>query len=192
MRTYSLNLLAAIVIPLLLTCSSCNLDRDFCTTASYEAVNTGFLIKIIGAGTVPFGHDLSNDYMAVAIVCPLAKSSGKPIRLKRTGLSLARYEIIGGDSGPLAWTFRDKGSVLERVFRSAGFDINWSAEIAETMHVFGNISSGPKATIMPGQTKFLKVKAVKFRRAECTDQTPIKWIERSALALNCSSSTSGS
>ena len=147
----------------------------------------GYVIKVLGAGTVQAGRDLSDDFNAVAMVCPMAGSSGKPIRLRLTGAASANYAVVGGVSGIITWTFQDKPNILERIFRAAGFGKNWADEIAETMRVFENISLGPKGTIMPGQSKFLKVHSVDFQREKCDEQSPNKWIEQSLLTLGCPS-----
>ena len=168
-------------------CLGCGQTYNFCTRAEYEAPKMRYVIKTLGAGTVKAGQDFSYEFKGAAMVCPAANSSAKPIRLRRNGAQSARYEIVGGESGFLIWTFRDKPSVLQRVFRSAGFGNISPEEIAETMRVWGNVSSGPKGTTMPGQSKFLKVNSVEFQRQICDRKTPNKWIEQISLTLGCSS-----
>lgn len=158
----------------------------FCTQAEYEAPEMGFHIKMLGAGVVTAGDDLSNDSRAIAMICP-SVSTAKPIRLTRTGPLTAEYSVTGGESGVLDWDFRSKSKVLASVFRSADFSSASDNEIAETMRVFENISYGPKGTTMPGQARFLKGISVEFQGEKCTEQTTSQWIEQTSLTLNCSS-----
>jgi len=159
--------------------------HKFCTQAVYEAPQMGFRIKVLGAGVVEPGDDLSNGYRAIAVICPTA-GTASPIRLIRTGLNTGEYSLTDGGSDVLDWDFRSKSKVLAKMFRSAGFGSPSDDEIAETMHVFENVSYGIKGTTMPSQTKFLTGISVDFSLDKCEGQAPQEWVQQNSLTLDCS------
>lgn len=168
-----------------IACMGCNLAYDFCTRAYYKAPQTGYVIKVAGAGHVAAGHDLSEDHYSVAMVCPTAESPGKAFRITRTGPSTAKYDIREGESGVVTWDFQTQSRALTNVFRHAGFSRISGDEIAETMRVFENVARGPKGTTLPGQTKSLTVNFVDFFDDVCKQLTPTKWLMQTSAILDC-------
>ena len=159
-------------------------NHAFCTEATYVAPDTGFELKLLGSGIVKAGDDLSEDHIAVAMICPLT-GSGNPMRLVRRGPVTAEYFAKEGATGVLNWTHKTKSKILEPIFQTAGFQLISDPELAETMRVFLSVSFGEKSTIMPGQTRFLKVKSVEFHRSACGTETHNQWMEKVSSKLGC-------
>ncbi len=158
--------------------------HGFCTVAEYDAPEMNFRLKIVGAGEIETGADLSFDTNAIALICPSANTS-KSFRLKRTAELAGEYAITDGETGLLEWDSQRDQTVLETVFQAAGYERLSDNEIAETMRVFKGISYGPKGTTMPGQSDIFKVISVNFKTEQCQAHSASKWLEESEKMLSC-------
>jgi hypothetical protein len=147
------------------------LDHDFCTLAAYEAPKTGCRIFVFSKGVVKAGRDLSEDFDGSARICPTAGASGKDLKLTITAMEKARYEMADGSGGVLAWTWKDFPETLKTLFRKAGYPARDETEIMEIGRVINGVMSGPKGTVLEGQTAILNVLEVDYRYGGCTDET---------------------
>ena len=128
-----------------ITALACQSDYQFDTTAHYEAVRSRYELSVHATGIVRAGDDLSNRSHVDVIIAPLGAAGS------RIQFSLARP-----DSMPRA------AEIAKRV-TDAGFTAD-SEELAETVRVVNGALAGPKATLMDGQTRVLRVVDVQFRR----------------------------
>jgi hypothetical protein len=125
--------------------ASCQHDYRFDTHARYEAPRSGYRLDVHAAGLVLAGDDLSRRSRGEVTITP-SDSGGSVVTLK-AGL-------------PDALPTR---SEIARRLREAGY-APVADEIAETEHAIGGALAGPKATLMDGQTKVLRVLEVTFDR----------------------------
>jgi hypothetical protein len=127
------------------TFAACQYDYRFDTHARYEAPQSGYRLDVRAAGVVLAGDDLSRRSGGEVTISPSA-SAGSVVTLN-VGLP---------DALP-------NRSEIDRRLREAGYD-PVAEEVAETEHAIGGALAGPKATLMEGQTKTLRVLEVRFRR----------------------------
>ena len=141
-------------------CSNTTLTGyDFKTIASYKALNSKFEINIIATGHVPKGLDLGSGISKGTIVFTESADTIQFVTNsnKLTELKLNLNNFKTSDSLNFTNTFVE---ILTKIGHSC-YDIN---ELQEAEEVIKAASYGPKATIMEGQTKFLKVNKVEFIR----------------------------
>lgn len=117
-------------------------DRRFDTRATYRAPTGRFDVVIHATGIVRAGADLADESTADVRIAPLA--GGQPIEMRVT--------LPKGPGAP------DVAELLRR----GGYDAP-RAELDEVNLVVDLALRGPKATLMPGQTKVLTVVEVRFR-----------------------------
>ena len=96
-------------------------------------------------GIVRAGDDLSNRSHVDVIIAPLGAAGSR-----------IQFSLALPDSMPRA------AEIAKRV-TDAGFTAD-SEELAETVRVVNGALAGPKATLMDGQTRVLRVVDVEFRR----------------------------
>jgi len=159
--------------------------HKFCIQTEYEAPDTGFYIRMLSAGKVAAGEDLSADHRASALLCS-STNAAKSIRLNRVDHDLVNYEVADGESGTFRWNFRSNAAVLAEPLRTAGYPGSSADEIIETLNAFQNMVFGRKAIMMPGQTDHLIVKSVNLSAAQCESRTSDEWIAQELVKLNCS------
>jgi hypothetical protein len=146
------------------------LDHAFCTLAAYEAPHTGCRVFVFSEGIVKAGRDLSEGSDGSALICSTAGASRKDVKLAITHMEKARYEISGGSKGVLAWTWNDFPETLNRLFDKAGYQARDEAELMEIGRVMNGVMSGPKGTVLKGQTTILNVLEVDYRYGKCTSE----------------------
>jgi hypothetical protein len=124
--------------------AACERDYRFDTHARYSAPAGGFDVAIDASGLVKAGYDLSDDSTATVTI---TSSSNRPAPLR---LQLVRRPLTNDVS-------------VVKAAREAGFAPS-DEEAAELAHAVGGALSGPKATLMEGQTRSLRVIDVTFVR----------------------------
>ena len=70
----------------------------------------------------------------------------------------------------LSWTWKDFPETLDTLFDKAGYPTRDETEIMEIGRVINGVMSGPKGTVLEGQTAILNVLAVDFSYGKCTDE----------------------
>ena len=144
------------VLPIvgLVLLGACQRDYEFHTVAVYEAPRGGYTIRIEGRGLVRAGHDLSERASGVMELSPSTPRGPVPIRV---GLSLQDSRVqIDLDSDPVT-------VVLSRRLTGAGYTVH-AGELEELASAAEGVLMGPKGTLMPDQTKVLRVISVTFDR----------------------------
>ena len=124
---------------------ACQQDYRFDTTARYRAARSGYELAVHVTGVVRAGDDLSERSRADVRITPMG-----------TAGSRIEFSVALPDARPT------KGDIAKR-FTNAGFAAD-SEELAESVRAIGGALAGPKATLMEGQTKVLRVLDVTFRR----------------------------
>lgn len=138
MRVYAV--LAGCALMLL----ACETDHRFDTHARYAAPVGGFDIAIKASGIVKAGDDISENSIATVAITSPSRRIG-PLRLQ-----LARRPLT-------------RDASVARAAREAGFEPS-EAEAVELDRAVGGALSGPKGTLMAGQTHALRVIDVTFVR----------------------------
>jgi hypothetical protein len=134
----------AIVILATLIIVACQQDYRFDTVARYEATNSHYQLSVHAAGMVRAGDDLSRQSHADVTITPTV-SEGSRIAF---GVALPGATL---DPATLATRLADAGyhAVPD--------------ELAESLRAIEGALSGPKATLMDGQTHALRVLQVTFQ-----------------------------
>jgi hypothetical protein len=132
------------------TLAACAADRAFKTTAVYEVGDGLCSLRIEARGVVSAGHDVSREAAGTVIVSP---KSGHPTRLP-IALKDGVFSIDGASGAGLRF---------EERLADAGCPPN-AAEAPEIASALSGVLAGPKGTLMPGQTKAIKVLSVVFDR----------------------------
>ena len=122
--------------------AACGGGYRFETRAHYTAPSAGLDISINASGNVASGADLSEQSTADVTIAPVGRG-GSALHLK---LALP----APGGRTPIAGPLRDAGLIAS------------PAEVEEIDRVIDCALRGPKATLMPGQTRVLRVIDVRF------------------------------
>ena len=136
----------------MLVATGCQRDYQFKTTAVYRMTDERCTIRVETRGLVRAGADLSRD------------ADGQLI-LQRTGAPPFRVPIVlqNGETTLEAARGAEREQFLGSLFSGAGCTAS-PAEVTEIMGALDGALSGPKGTMMEGQTKILKVTSVTFDR----------------------------
>jgi len=124
---------------------------------------------VFSSGVVKPGRDLSEDSDGTAWICPTPGAPGKGLELVVTHRGKVRYQIAGGSGGVLAWTWKEFPGSLDSVFEKAGYAVRDEAELLEVGRAIDGVRSGPKGTILEGQSKVLKVLEADYLYGRCTE-----------------------
>ena len=135
-------------------------EYDFETVALYEAPVSGYRIEIRGRGIVRAGQDLKGLSSGRATIVPLGPVPVRPIEIRLAGMQQAEFTIEGLKSGPIS---RSGPGPLRELLASAGYGPLADDEVAETHEAINGVLSGPKGTLMEGQSKRLRVVRTQFR-----------------------------
>ncbi|MFH1437959.1 MAG: hypothetical protein ABIJ56_19785 [Pseudomonadota bacterium] len=119
-------------------------------------------------GVVKAGLDLSEGSGGSAWICPISGNSRKGMELTIAKMEKVRYKIAGMPEGSLAWTWKDFPETLDAVFDKAGYVERDETELLEIGKVIIGVMSGPKGTILKGQSKTLNVLDVDYKYGKCT------------------------
>jgi hypothetical protein len=151
---------AAVLLVALL--SACQRDYQFKTTAIYVAPRGGYAIRIEGQGIVRAGHDVSQSASGRFTISPSrppAPASLPPVTAdvlrQDNELLLERNPIPGGLSSKTGI------DVVSQLLSAGGYSV-YLDEIEELVRAVEGVLSGPKGTLMSGQTKVLEVISTTF------------------------------
>lgn len=149
-----------------LTLSACT-DSTFCTRGVYEAPASKLRLTVLGRGTIPAGQDTTERYSGQARLCPTG-GGGRALDLHFTG-RVVRAGRPGSALSPLDWSWRDRIQRLTAQLRGAGHDQPLvSAELDELAQAIEGALSGPKGTLLVGQSKRLRVVRVDHAYSACS------------------------
>lgn len=134
---------AAVLLAAAIANVACERDHRFETVARYRALASGYELSVHATGIVRAGDDLSDE-------------SSVDVRIVPTGAAGTRVELS------LAFPDRrPERDALAARLTAAGYTVS-ADELAETVRAIGGALAGPKATLMDGQTKVLRVVDVDF------------------------------
>ena len=132
--------------------------------AVYEAPRSGCAIRIEGSGVVPAGHDVSSDARGTLTLGLLgSRDAGArapsvlPIALREGRVEVASVYGVEGDAANRDHAF------LSRLVSTAGCQPE-AAEVEELATAIEGVLSGPKGTLMEGQSRALRVVSTTFER----------------------------
>jgi hypothetical protein len=136
----------------MLVAAGCQRDYQFKTTAVYRMTDARCTLRVETRGLVRAGADLSRD------------AEGQLI-LERTDAPPFHVPIVLGNGETTVDAARgaERGQFLGSLLAGAGCTAS-PAEVTEIMGALEGALSGPKGTVMDGQTKILKVTSVTFDR----------------------------
>lgn len=135
-------------------------EYEFETVAVYEALASGYRIEIHGRGVVRAGQDLSDQSSGTATIVSLGSTPLPPIELRLTGIQHAAFTVQGLKSGQLS---RSSPAPLGELLASAGYGPLVEDEVAQTHEAINGVLSGPKMTLVEGQSTSLRVVRTRFR-----------------------------
>jgi hypothetical protein len=136
----------AVALLMLAALAACRGDYRFHTRASYEAPRGGYRVDIDAEGIVRSGADLAEEATAQVQIGALPPSTGDGIHL-----------VVAHPQPPGA-----TAAALAVALRQGGFTESPPAEIEEVGHAIEGALLGPKATLMDGQTRQLRVVKTDF------------------------------
>jgi hypothetical protein len=152
---------AAAAVALLCACEQ---DYRFHTVAVYEATRGHYSIRIEGSGVVDAGHDLSQRSSGVLTVSPVGASApaapapvSVDIVLRGSQMQFST-EWQADDPGPARGA-----AMVSRLLSDRGYSV-FPDELEELVSAAEGVLLGPKATLMSGQSKVLRVVSTTFRR----------------------------
>jgi len=147
----------------LLLLSGCESDRQFHTVAVYEAPRSGYAVRVVAIGVVRAGADMSEQSTAVLTFWSASgPAEAAPSITASAALRNGQVEF-GGESLPEGSWLARGGARLSRFLSNAGYS-PVPEELDELVSASYGVLLGPKGTLMPGQTKALKVVSVAFDR----------------------------
>ena len=163
-------------------------DRGFRFTAGYEAVRSGYRIRLVSKGLVKPGDDLASTAFAVAVICPTGSSNGRVLQMTLTEMPRefikVDCEALGMQAEELK--FRRSEDLFTSMLKRSGYDSLAPQEISGSLKVMLNSLSGPKGVILEGQIATIRVLDTKIDYGYDVNaiDPPAKWIEASEYP-NC-------
>jgi hypothetical protein len=140
---------------------ACQSDYQFDTHARYEAPAGRYQVAVHATGHVRAGSDLSDRSTADVRIEPLSPGRQPVVRVTITQPKAFSYEVDGGETGNGQWPPAPIGA-LGDVLRRHGYE-GPTTEFAEVQQAIEGALFGPKATLMDGQTRALRVLEVRFQ-----------------------------
>jgi hypothetical protein len=141
--------------------TACQQSYRFDTHARYEAPGGMYQVAVHATGLVQAGSDLSERATADVRLTPLPPAGAPAVHLTIARPGGFSYEVDGGESGNGPWPPPHGGGVGDLLTRH-GYQ-GTAAEFAELQRAIDGALFGPKATLMDGQTRALRVLEVRFR-----------------------------
>ena len=138
-------LLSAIAVPASIVVLACQRDYRFDVTARYEATRSHYQLSVHAVGVVRAGDDLSGHSRADVTISPIAAAGSR-----------IEFSVALPDAPP-------RNAAIAKRLTDAGYNAD-SEELAESIRAIGGALGGPKATLLDGQTRVLRVLQVSFRR----------------------------
>jgi hypothetical protein len=137
---------------------ACQRDDRFRTVARYEAPAGHYQVDIHAQGLVRGGADLSAESGATVEFNPSPASSGQRVRLDVRAVEGQAFEVEALGSRPCQET-----GGMARLLGQWRYSELSLEEVAETCRAIQGALLGPKATLMAGQTRSLRVLETTFR-----------------------------
>lgn len=137
---------------------ACQTDYRFRTVARYEAPAGRYQVEIHAQGLVRAGADLSTESNATVEFRPSPASSGQRSRFDVRSVEGQTFEVELLGSRPCLET-----GGLARLLGEWGYSGLSPDEVAETCRAIEGALSGPKGTLMAGQSRSLRVLETTFQ-----------------------------
>lgn len=149
---------------LAISLGGCNqfLPKPFATRATYDAPKSGFRIVIDASGVIAPGADVTDDGVWTAEVSPIGSTNAKTVNIQSAPNTSATVVVDAQDSMSVDWSSRNSESFFRQVLELAGYTNLSDAEIGEAVRAIECAKSGPKATLLPGQTTSLTAVEVNY------------------------------
>jgi hypothetical protein len=156
---------AALLFFLVVFLTACG-NNSFRTKAVYVAPESGFRLEVIAWGTIEQGQDIANGGEYDAHFSPLSKQ-GEPFTFEwrqpdKEDLSNYVLTLQRGDERQTYGADVYLEDILEDTLYGLGYDNAQTYEAQEAIFAIYGAAYGPKATVMPGQAKFLEVVEVEL------------------------------
>jgi len=146
-------------------CNTTATGYPFHSRAVYEAPRSGFRFEVLASGKVAAGADLSDAGSGSVRFCPLPGTRGAALTFELvTGRSHAEVEL-GGSKSTAAWGSKSSATTLRTELARAGYAHLDGAELEESARVIDGVLSGPKGTVLHGQSRALGVLSTRLNRA---------------------------
>jgi hypothetical protein len=149
----------ALPVALLLGCGGA---RSYDTRVVYDAVANGYRLEVATKGRLPEGEDLNLAQVGTVKITPLAGAQ-PTVTLDLAGGPTVSCTV--GAAAPVSSPWGEEGerrAALLDALTKAGYKVASPAEAEESVAAISAALLGPKTTLMPGQTKALKVVRVTF------------------------------
>ena len=148
----------------LLTICGCDqfVPHKFVTQATYEAPQSEFRIAIDASGVIEAGADAANGGIWKATVHSLGNMRVQSVAVYMVSESSAAFVVDSQDPVPVPWDFRSASTSFRQSLEAAGYTDLSDAELDEVVKAIECARSGPKCTLLPGQTTQLKAVEVSF------------------------------
>jgi hypothetical protein len=146
-------------------CNTTATGYPFNSRAVYEAPRSGFRFEVLAAGKVAPGADLSDTGSGSVRFCPLPGSSGAALTF---ALVTARGRVdveLAGAKTSAAWGSTSSTATLRSELARAGYAPLDAAELEESARAIDGVLSGPKGTVLHGQSRALGVLSTRLNRA---------------------------
>jgi hypothetical protein len=158
-------------------------DRGFRFTAGYEAVHSGYRIRLVSMGIVKPGDDLASTAFAVVNLCPTRSSIGRALQMTLTSQPKQWVKLdcesLNIRSEDLQW--KTSENVLASMLKRSGYDSLVPEEIQGSLRVMLSSLNGPKGVILEGQIATVRVLDTKIDYGYDVNamDPPAKWIAAS-------------
>jgi hypothetical protein len=138
---------------------ACQRDYRFDTVARYEAPAGRYRVEIHARGLDRAGADLSHESTATVEFNPSPSSPGHRARLAVRSAAGQTFEVELVGNQPCR-----EADGLAGLLGEWGYSELSADEVAETCWAIEGAIQGPKATLMGGQTRWLRVLETSFQR----------------------------
>jgi hypothetical protein len=153
---------AAVAVVCLVGLQACQRDYRFNTHARYESLVAHLDITIEASGLVLAGADLSEASTAAVRISPIPPAPGTAVDLTIVLPDQLSFQVKGGPRGVGSWPPRAAAGLAE-LLQQLGYGALPPDELAEVERAIMGALAGPKATLMDGQTRTLRVLETSFR-----------------------------
>lgn len=148
-------------------CSLGSAASPYCTEAVYEAPVSRYHVELRAGGEIPPGADTASEGDGTVWIHPLGGGPQKVIKLEIHRSRTVHHDIAGVGTGVSTWTWEASARPLRLLLDQAGYTALSTGEVEETQRAISLALIGPKATLMDGQTKHLRVPETRFSYERC-------------------------
>lgn len=142
---------------------ACRGPLDVSVDAHYEAPRTAVRAQVVGLGRVHAGSDTGSDARVRVRLCPTI-AGPEPIDLTLDPAAAQIRWTMQAHDGRAPWTWDQTSATLQARLREAGYPTVDPREVDELVTAIEGVKTGPKTTVLDGQSEVLTVLQTRIDR----------------------------